>query len=206
MKRSSLNKLKPYADFFFEVGILANTTRSGFRHLGNWKQSVSEHLLRTAYIGYALAHLESSNNNKIDIRKVLENCLFHDFGEARAIDLDYISQKYSTTDELRAIKDAVKNLEFGERIINSFIETEERSTIEGIIAKDADHLELLCSLKEVIDNGNKQAKDWIPPLLKRLKTNSAKKLAKEIIKTGSNDWWYYNKKDKFWIHGGKNKK
>jgi putative hydrolase of HD superfamily len=91
------SKLKPYANFLFEAGVLNRTPRSGFRHLSGWQQSVSEYLFRTAYVGFVLAHLEEERGEKINIGKVLENCLFHDFGEARAIDLDYISQKYSNT-------------------------------------------------------------------------------------------------------------
>lgn len=164
------------------------------------------HLCRTAYVGFVLAHLEQERGEKIDIGKVVENCLFHDFGEARAIDLDYVSQKYSKTDELKAIQDAVRDLSFGKRIIAAFQETEERTTKEGIIAKDADQIELLCSLKEVIDNGNQQAKEWIPSLLKRLKTPSAQELAKVIVETNSNDWWFQNKEDEYWVSGGKKRK
>lgn len=198
-----MEKLKPFANFLFEVGVLSRTPRTGFRHLGRFQQSISEHLCRTAYVGFVLAHLEIEKGEKLDTSKVLENCLFHDLGEARATDLDYVSQKYSKSDELRAIQDAVKGLPFGERIINAFKETEGRTTKEGIVAKDADNLELLLALKEIIDNGNIQAKDWIPPLLKRLKTDSAKKLAKVILKTNYNDWWFENKKDEFWVKGGK---
>ncbi|OGH46967.1 MAG: hypothetical protein A3A51_01155 [Candidatus Levybacteria bacterium RIFCSPLOWO2_01_FULL_39_10] len=196
-----MKRLKPYADFLFEVGALSRTPRSGFRHLGSFDQSISEHLLRTAYIGYVLAHLEKDKG--IDIGRVVENCMFHDLGEARALDLDYISQKYSQSDELAAIKDAVKGLSFGRKIVESFKETEINQTKEGIIAKDADQLELICSLKEIIDNGNSQAKDWIPHAVKRLKTKSAKSLAKEILRTNSNDWWFENKKDNYWVTGGK---
>jgi hypothetical protein len=41
-----------------------------------------------------------------------------------------------------------------------------------------------------MENGNKNAKAWIPFLMERLHTQTAKKLAKEIIKTGINDWWF----------------
>jgi putative hydrolases of HD superfamily len=201
-----MKNLKRYADFLFEVGVLNRTPRSGFRHLGGWRQSISEHLLRTAYVGYVLADLEIARGEKVNIEKLLENCLFHDLGEARALDLDYVSQKYSESDELKAIEDAVKDLPFGKRVIESFKETEGKTTTEGIIAKDADQLEFLCSLKEVIDDGNTQAADWIPPLLKRLRTPSAKKLADVILKTNSNDWWYENKEDEYWVNGGKKRK
>ncbi len=194
---------KPYAKFLYEVGALAQTARTGFRHLGNWRQSVSEHLCRTAYIGFVLAHLEQERGETVNVGQVLENCLFHDLGEARATDLDYVSQKYSQTDELAAIKDAVKGLAFGDRIIRAFMEAEEKSTPESIITKDADNIELLCSLREIIDNGNKQAESWIAPIVKRLRTESAKKLATEVLTTSSDEWWYENKEDSYWVKGGK---
>ena len=201
-----MRKLKPYADFLFEVGILNKTPRSGFRHLGGWSQSIGEHTLRTAYIGYVLANFEKDKGIKIDFQKVLEMCLFHDLGESRAIDLDYISQKYTKSDEFQAIKDAVKDLSFGKQIMDSYVEYKDRKTIESIIAKEADILELLCSLREITEEGNTLAKDWIPPLLKRLKTDSGKRIAKELLKTKPDEWWYGNKKDKYWITGGKDKK
>lgn len=202
-----MKKYKRYAEFLFEAGVLGKTPRLGLsRHLGGWDQSVSEHLLRTAYVGYVLASLEEKKEEKVDVRRVLEICLFHDLAEARTIDLDYISQKYVKIDEFKAISDAVKDLVFADRILSAFKEEEERSTTEGVIARDADQLELLVSLKEIIDDGNKVAAEWIPPLLKRLRTKSAKRLAKAIIKTNSHDWWYQNKKDKYWTTGGKGKK
>jgi len=35
-----MKKLKPHADFLFEVGVLNRTPRSGFRHLGGWRQYI----------------------------------------------------------------------------------------------------------------------------------------------------------------------
>lgn len=201
-----MKKLKPYVDFLYEVGILNMTLRSGFRHLGGWKQSIAEHTHRMLFIALILANFEKAKGKKIDTEKLLEMCMVHDFGEARALDLDWISQKYTQSDELRAIQDAVKDLPIGKRILDLYLEYKERKTPESIIVKEADHLELLLTLREIEENGNKQAKDWIKPLLKRLNTDISRKIAREIIKTSPTDWWYANKKDKYWIIGGKDKK
>lgn len=198
-KKQSLNA---YANLLFEVGALAHTPRSGFRHL-NWHQSVAEHSFRTAYIGFVLAHMEIESGIEVNINRVVECGLFHDLGEARTGDLDYIAQKYSKADEVKAVEDAVAGMSFGSKIVEAVKETDERSTIEGNIAKDADALELLCSLIEIINSGNQKAKDWIPPLLKRLRTSSAQQLASVILKTNSDEWWFANKKDKYWVSGGK---
>ena len=45
------------ARFVYELGIHKETPRSGFWFLGTGKQSVAEHLFRTAMIAYALAYV-----------------------------------------------------------------------------------------------------------------------------------------------------
>jgi hypothetical protein len=42
----------------------------------------------------------------------------------------------------------------------------------------------------------------IPSLLKRLKTTTAKKLAKTIAKTSSDHWWFANQGDPYWVNRG----
>ena len=44
--------LKAIADFLFEVGMLKRTPRSGFQFLGTGHETVAEHSLRAAVIGY----------------------------------------------------------------------------------------------------------------------------------------------------------
>ena len=68
-------------------------------------------------------------------------------------------------------------------------EYEERKSKESLIAKDADNMEWILSLKEQLDTGNSRAKSWVESAIRRLKTESAKNLAKAILETDSNDWW-----------------
>src|SRR3989344_8110365 len=102
-------KLSHIADFLFEIGIFAQTPRSGFHFLGSGKQSVAEHVHRVVYAGYALAMMEGD----VDVAKVMKMCLFHDLGESRTSDLNYVHQKYNQPNELQAVKDAAAPLEFG---------------------------------------------------------------------------------------------
>lgn len=200
MVRVKNNKvLKPVVDFLFEVGILSKTPRSGFHFLGSGQQSVSEHTNRTAYVGYVLATLEGD----VDSAKVMKMCLFHDLAEARTSDLNYVHQKYTVSDEHKAIEDLTNTLSFGEDIAKILKEYAQRKTKESIIAKDADNLEWLLSLKEQVDIGNKRAQTWIPSTVKRMKTKVAKNLAKEIIKTDSDNWWFSNKEDEWWVKRNK---
>jgi len=147
MKKESKN----IVNFLFEVGILSKTPRSGFHFLGSGEQSVAEHTHRTVYVGFVLAKLEGG----VDAEKVLKMCLFHDLAEARTSDLNYVHQKYAVSNEHKAIKDLSGTLEFGNEMLEILFEYKEKKTKEAKLAKDADQLELILSLKEEIDKGKK---------------------------------------------------
>lgn len=193
------DSLGEVVDFLFEVGILAKTPRSGFYFWGNNEQSVAEHINRAVYVGYVLACMEK----KVDTGKVMKMCLMHDLAETRVSDLNWTHQKYVERHEEKAIHDITSPLPFGDDMLETIEEYEERKTPEAILAKDADSIELLLSLREEIDIGNARANTLIPPLLKRLKTKSAQKLARKIIKTSSDHWWFADQHDEWWVNRGK---
>ena len=118
MKKS----LPAVVNFFFELGTLAKTPRSGFQFLGNYEQSVAEHMNRTAYIGYVLALLE--NDSDVNPEKVMKMCLLHDVAEARTGDLNWTNQKYVTVDEEQAIDDMLADLPFQDDIKTTITEYE----------------------------------------------------------------------------------
>lgn len=189
------DKNNKIVDFLFETGMLAKTPRSGFFFLGSGKQSVAEHSNRTTYIGYVLAEMIDG----ADVSKVIQMCMFHDIAEARVSDLNYVHQKYTKRYEAEAVKDLTDPLPFGAKIKDIIHEYEERKSIEAIIAKDADNLEFLLSLKEQKDIGNTRADSWISLLLKRFKTEEAKDLAEKITKRDSDRWWFDNEEDEWWV-------
>lgn len=202
MKKTEKNKTnKQVVNFLFEVGILAKTPRSGFHFLGTGDQTVAEHINRVSYIGYLLALMDG----KVDLSKVLQMCLLHDISETRISDLNYVHQKYVERKEHEAHVDITNSVPFGERMYTLITEYEERKSPESLIVKDADNLEWIMSLKEELDTGNTRALSWLKPSIKRLKTPIAKELAKEIMKTDSNDWWYDKKsqKNKWWVNRNK---
>jgi putative hydrolases of HD superfamily len=192
--------MKDVAKFLFEIGMLSRTPRSGFYFLGTGKQSVAEHLLRTAYIGYALASMHKPMAN---VSKVVKMCLFHDVAEARVSDLNYVHQKYVERKEHEAIADLTASVPFGKDMKGLIDEYEERTSVEAILAKDADNIELVLSLKEQMDNGNVKAKSWMDAVVKRMKTDTGKELVKAILSTHSDDWWFHDKGGDWWITRGK---
>ncbi len=190
--------MKDIANFLFEVGILSKTPRSGFHFLGTGNQSVSEHINRVIFIGYTLASLEKD----VDSLKILKMCLLHDLAESRVSDLNYVHQKYVERKEEKAIEDLAKTLPFGDDMRAILKEYLERKSKEAILAKDADILEWIISLKEQVDIGNTRARDWLDSAMKRLRTDIAKKIADEILNTTSDKWWFGNKEDEWWINRG----
>ncbi len=186
-------------DFLFEVGILAKTPRSFSAFLGSGSQSVAEHLNRTVYIGFCLG----SMNGKVDTGRIMQMCQFHDISEARISDLNYVHQKYTERLESKAEQDLINSLPFGNKIEEILDEYHERKTPESLFAKDADNVEFILTLKEQVDTGNERAGTWIKSAVARLKTKEAKILAKEILKTDSDHWWFGDKEDSWWINRNK---
>jgi putative hydrolase of HD superfamily len=183
-------------NFLFEVGMLKKTPRTGYQFLGSGSESVAEHILRTIFIGYTLCKLEAD----VDELKVLKICLVHDLPEARTGDMNYVSKKYVTVHEEKAIRELTETLFFGDDIKSAIDEFNERKTKESLLAHDADQLALIIQLKEYGDLGNRYSKEWIEFAVKRLCTENAKKIANSIIGTDSSEWWFRDKSD-WWVNG-----
>ena len=188
--------MKRIVEFLFEIGMLKRSPRTGYQFLGTGGESVADHSFRTAVIGYVLASMEPD----ADSSKVLLMCLFHDFPEARTGDHNYVNKKYVTVDEEKAIRDQVKGLKFGPGIIDLSHEFNVSDTFEAKLSKDADQLDLILELKEQLDLGNPHAKEWLSFAVKRLLTESGRKLAQEILVSDRDAWWF-DKNTDWWVNG-----
>jgi putative hydrolase of HD superfamily len=191
--------MKRPVEFLFEAGMLKKTPRTGYQFLGSGRESVADHSFRTVVIGYVLA----SQEPEVDRHKVVLMCLFHDFPEARTGDHNYVNKRYVTLDEERAVRDQVRDLFFGEEIVALIKEFNTGDTSEARLARDADQLDLILELKEKLDLGNPNAKDWLNFAVKRLITENAKRMAQEILTTHSTQWWF-DKKTDWWVNGPEN--
>jgi putative hydrolase of HD superfamily len=190
--------MKNLANFFFEVGMLKRTPRTGFQFLGSGAESVAEHSFRTAIIGYTLARLDGG----ADVGKVLRLCLFHDIPEARTGDLNYVNKKYVSVDEKKAVADLAETLPFGEEYRETIEEFSAQQSLESRLAHDADQLEMILALKEYKDLGNRYADEWYPFSVRRLKTDTARRLAESIWSTDSSRWWFDDDQE-WWVKGGR---
>jgi len=189
-------ELNAVADFLFEVGMLKRTPRTGFQFLGTGKETVAEHSLRCAIIGYVLAKMTPD----LQTEKVVYMCLMHDIAEARTGDLNYVNKKYVVADEDAAVRDMTENLPFGKEIGSFLSEFSEGTSPEAECARDADQLEMILQLKELGDLGNRYSQQWIATAIKRLKTYNGKRLARSILNTDFSGWWFKEKEDDWWVN------
>jgi putative hydrolase of HD superfamily len=192
--------------FIYETMIHSRTPRSGFWFLGSGDQSVAEHLFHTAMIAYALSYLEP----KADKSKMVLMALFHDIGEGRTSDHNYVHQRYGRLAEATAVEDIAQSIPFGAEIAELFKEEQARETLEAKLVKDADQLEWISTLRGEEVKGNTKAKSWIDTSLKRLKTDAGKKLGEYLVSTHPDSWWHdggdrwfidRNQEDREWRKG-----
>ncbi len=183
-------KIKNIVNFIFEINHLKKQARSGFQFAGiKNPDTVAEHMLRSAQIGYILAVMEGNKNPE----KIACMLMIHDNAETRIGDQHKITARYISKKEAeeKVFKEQIGLLdeEIQNKWKNYFDEYENRNTQEGVIAKDADWLEMAFQAKEYFDMGNAVATDWINNVEKAVETKSAKVIIKEMKKTQFTDWW-----------------
>src|SRR3989338_6829307 len=130
-----------------------------------------------------------------DIEKVLLMALFHDFTESRIGDIYKLADFYVKADVLKAARDAYEGLPDGDGLVKITREYEDEDTLEAKIVHDADTLALCIELKQLIEKGNTNAKEWFEANLDALVLAESKSLGKELAKTNSQDWWKKERKE-----------
>ena len=172
-------------DFLFESGALKDTPRSGWQTIGiKQPESVADHSFRVALVGWVLAKLE-----KADEGKVVRMCLLHDLEESRLGDLHTVNRKY-LVEKGSAYADIFKGLFCGKEFGELVKELKGMKTKEAIIARDADRLEMVFQAKEYADQGKRYVGDWIRTGTESLKTESAKRIAREVVGRDSRAWLF----------------
>jgi putative hydrolase of HD superfamily len=192
---------KKVINFFFELGMLKKTPRSGFQFLGSGSESVADHSFRVSMIGFALSRMVDN----VDRFKVVCLCMVHDLPEARTGDCNYVNKRYVAVDEAGAIEDLTNSLPFGDELRGLLTEYRQGETPEAKLSHDADQLDLILELKEQNDLGNSYAVKWIHFARKRLVTEIAQEIAEQILSTDSTDWWFKDHDD-WWGKNSGNEK
>ena len=184
--------MKNIANLLFEAKILKEIPRSGLHFLGAGKESVAEHSFVTTFIAYAMSKITPD----VNALRLISMCIVHDLPEARIGDLNYVHKNYVTADEDQAVRDTTRDLPFGSSLADLIHEFNEGKSTEAKLARDADQLAFILELKTLIDIGYEPPKKWLPFVLKRLKTQTGKKLSEGIMKTTWDAWWLDNYVDR----------
>lgn len=169
-----------------EISMLSKTARSGFAFLGSGEQSVAEHSFSAAFVGWVLA---LRSQPVADHNKVIAMCLIHDLAEARTGDLNYVNKCYVSADENAALKTLCANPILGDSFSLLFEEYRANVSVEAHLAHDADQLELILVLRQLLDAGNRRAEIWIENAYSRLQTAIGRQLGEELRNTPSDEWW-----------------
>ena len=182
------------AKYVYEIGQLKRVKRSGWWMAGiSNPESVAEHSLRTAILGYILASLEG-----IDPMKTAMICLFHDTAEARTNDFHRVSKRYITgyLEEIAFAEQAERlPQDIAEKVVSFMNDYETRKSPEGDMAHDADLLECIFQAREYQVQGYPDVQDWIKNCYAGLRSKAAKSLADSCLHTEPNEWWQGLKAD-----------
>jgi putative hydrolases of HD superfamily len=177
--------MKNIADLLFEAKILKFVPRAGFHFLGAGRETVAEHSFSATFIAYVMSNMLPD----ADALKLISMCLIHDLAEARTGDHNYVHKRYVTVDEKQAIVDATRGIDFSDPMVELFMEFKDQKTKESMLAHDADQLAFILDLKSISDTGHSAPDEWIPVVIKRLKTDIGRKMADSIMKTKWDAWW-----------------
>lgn len=182
--------------FLSEIQMLKRLDHVGFRLAGvTARDSLAGHSCVSAQIAFILARLEGADPFKSAVIN-----LFHDNHEARIGDHNKVSARYIDTHqaEADAEKEQLENLpeNIAQEINYLLNEKHDRNTQEGIIAQDADWLEVAIQAKIFSEQGYVGCNEWIVNVEKALETDSAKRMLAEIKKEKdfTNCWWQGLKK------------
>ena len=91
--------------------------------------------------------------------------VFHDIGETRIGDIHKIACRYLQDDESQAVHDQLQGLEdIGSDLFSLWEQIETRNTVAGVIAKDADLLEMVATAREYerLGYSGRPFSLWIP--------------------------------------------
>jgi 5'-deoxynucleotidase YfbR-like HD superfamily hydrolase len=184
-------ELNDTAKYLYEMGYLKQLKRAGWGMVGIAQpESVAEHSFRTAILGYILASLEGA-----DPMKTAVMCLFHDTAEARIGDLHRVAKRYLKVKdgEQMALAEQTQRLpkDMAHDVVSLLHEYEERDSLEGQLAHDADTLECLIQAREYQRQGHTgiEEEEWITNTYASLKSNAARDLANACLQVEPHEWW-----------------
>ncbi|MFI1170741.1 HD family hydrolase [Streptomyces melanogenes] len=180
--------LSAVAHFLYEAGTLKQARRTGWWMAGvRDPESVAEHSWRTSLIATIIAKLEGA-----DPARAAFLAVWHDTQETRTGDVNYLGKKYSVgaADPRAVTADQTAGMpELLASAVRDLVdEYEAKESPEAVCARDADKLECMLQGIEYRAQGYDHAQRWIDNSRARLVTDTAIRLADELLSQNSLDW------------------
>lgn len=180
---------KRMLDFFFELGMLKRVKHEGARLAGvPAPDSIADHSLRAAVIAYVLAAQEGGDSLRCAMM-----CVLHDMPECRVGDQHKVAARYMDVADVerQVFREQVHDLPPNIRKIFLTLASEfqQRSTRDGIIAKDADWIEMAVSSREYVVEGYGAMQNWIDNVADAVETKTAKQWITELQNADPFAWW-----------------
>ncbi|MEV8016902.1 HD domain-containing protein [Streptomyces sp. NPDC086554] len=179
--------LTAVARFLYEAGTLKQARRTGWWMAGvRDPESVAEHSWRTSLIASVIAKLEGA-----DPARAAFLAVWHDSQETRTGDVNHLGKKYAEGADPEAVTaDQTKGMPelLASTIRELVAEYEAKESAETLCARDADKLECLLQGIEYKAQGYQNAQRWIDNSRARLTTETANRLADELLGMDSLDW------------------
>eukprot|EP01035_Chromulina_nebulosa_P021095 gene21095-27337_t len=142
--------------FFHVVGKLKTLKRTGWVNNNiNLPESVADHMYRMTMLSWIIT------DQSINKEKLMKICLVHDLAESIVGDItphDGITKEEKRQLEENALKSIVNdldNIEISNEIFNLWLEYENSSSQEAVIAKQLDKLEMIIQADEYEEETNK---------------------------------------------------
>ncbi len=179
-------------NLIFECFHLKRIKHEGWRMAWiEFPDSIAEHSLNAAQIGYILAQMEGADANKVTAMLV-----WHDLAETRIWDIHKVWSRYikwKKEFEKKVMDEQLHEISFWSSILWLFNEYEQRTSLEWKIAKDADYLEQAFQAKIYVEQWFHGAQDRIDNVWWALKTDAAKSIREQMNATSYIDWWQWLK-------------
>lgn len=185
-------KNKTIANFLFEAGTMRKLARMHRQTLltDDLSDNIASHSFRVALIAWMLAQEVGA-----DPYKTVMMALFHDVGETRSNDHNWIHKRYVTVHTKEITQDQFGAMPYP--LMKTLVdEYEKRESNEALITKDADLLEQALLLREYEWQGNKEAGIWLRgkdgkgnAQINLLHFDASKKLSEAIYSQNPSDWW-----------------
>ncbi|MFJ8645472.1 HD family hydrolase [Streptomyces sp. NPDC093546] len=179
--------LSAVARFLYEAGTLKHTRRTGWWMAGvRDPESVAEHAWRTSLIASVIAKLEGADPARAALLAV-----WHDSQETRTGDVNYLGKKYAAQADPEAVTaDQVAGMPevLASAVRELVAEYEAKKSPEAVCARDADKLECMLQGLEYKEQGYGNAQRWVENSRDRLVTDTAKRLAEELLGQNGLTW------------------